>query len=300
MSRLTGPQSNRAAGATARQHRHWNRQSYLQRPDTGSAEPSCARLLRRAYALMRSRFGHQHWWPGETPFEVCVGAILTQNTAWTNVERAIANLKAAGVLEPRKLFALPEATLAGLIRPAGYFNVKARRLRAFLSVLVNESEADLRRLFTGETAAVRARLLAIHGLGPETADSMLLYAGGHASFVIDAYTRRIFTRHGWLPARAASGQDGAETDRRAHASRRRSGRESTSTAQSAKPGYDELKRLCEAALSHKTDAARLDYWQDYHAQLVRVGKEFCRTRVPRCAACPLQPLLPGPGAQTAC
>jgi endonuclease III related protein len=208
---------------------------------------------------MRAHFGHQHWWPGETPFEVCVGAILTQNTSWTNVERAIANLKAARVLEARKLFGLGESKLATLLRPAGYFNVKARRLRSFLKVLVEEYDGDLGRLFAGETTTVRERLLAINGIGPETADSMLLYAGGHRRFVIDAYTRRIFQRHGW------SGADA---------------------------GYEELQRLCEAALDQKARGERLDYWQDYHAQLVIVGKEFCRTRHPRCGECPLKPLLP--------
>ncbi|MBI3876246.1 MAG: endonuclease III domain-containing protein, partial [Verrucomicrobia bacterium] len=146
---------------------------------------------------MRARHGHQHWWPGETPFEVCVGAILTQNTAWKNVERAIANLKSARVLTPEKFFALPEKQLAELIRPAGYFNIKAQRLRAFLSVLVEDFGGELSRLFAGETHVVRERLLAINGIGPETADSMLLYAGEHHSFVIDAYTKRIFARHGW-------------------------------------------------------------------------------------------------------
>ena len=222
--------------------------------------------LRRAYALMRARAGHQRWWPGETPFEVCVGAILTQNTAWSNVERAIANLKAARVLEPGKLFALPEAKVAELIRPAGYFNVKARRLRSFLRVLVETFGGDLNKLFTGETSVVRERLLAIHGIGPETADSMLLYAGGHSSFVIDAYTKRIFSRHGWSWK--------AENKK-------------------AKPGgYDELKKLYETALNQKSGAARLDYWQDYHAQLVMVGKHFCRMHAPRCDECPLKPLLP--------
>ena len=216
--------------------------------------------LHRAYELMRARFGHLHWWPGETPFEVCVGAILTQNTAWTNVEHAIANLRFARVLEPEKLFALPEAKLAQLIRSAGYFNVKARRLRSFLRVLVEECGGDLRKLFAGETSAVRERLLAIHGIGPETADSMLLYAGGYHSFVIDAYTKRIFKRHGW----SAKSSD----------------------------SYDELKLLCESALNQKSGAARLDYWQDYHAQLVMVGKHFCRTREPHCDECPLKPLLP--------
>lgn len=221
--------------------------------------PARAKALRRAYRLMLGHFGHQHWWPGETPFEVCVGAILTQNTSWSNVERAIANLKAARVLEPRKLFALSESKLAALVRPAGYFNVKARRLRSFLRVLVEEFGGDLGRLFAGETAAVRERLLAINGVGPETADSMLLYAGGHHRFVIDAYTKRIFQRHGWSGAEA---------------------------------GYEDLQRLCEGALDEKPRRERLDYWQDFHAQLVMAGKDFCRTREPRCAGCPLNPLLP--------
>jgi endonuclease III related protein len=217
------------------------------------------RRLRRAYKLMRARFGHQHWWPGETPFEVCVGAILTQNTSWTNVERAIANLKSAGVLDAKKIFALPEAKLAQLIRPAGYFNVKARRLRAFLRVLVEEFDGKLERLFTGDTRTVRTRLLDINGIGPETADSLLLYASDHHSFVVDAYTRRIFSRHRWCSPIA---------------------------------DYDTVKTLCESALSEKPAPERLDYWQDCHAQLVMVGKHYCRKGEPRCEDCPLRPLLP--------
>jgi endonuclease-3 related protein len=238
---------------------------------------------------MRARVGHQHWWPGETPFEVCVGAILTPNTAWTNVERAIANLKAAGVLEPKKLFALPEANLAELIRPAGYFNVKARRLRSFLRVLVEECGGDLNMLFAGETHTVRERLLAIHGIGPETADSLLLYAGGHHSFVIDAYTKRIFQRHGW---QENSGKRPAFTAfRRGRAEASSEGGKAES-GKETEAGYDELKLLCESSLNQRTGAARLDDWQDYHAQLVMVGKHFCRTRLPRCDECPLKPLLP--------
>ncbi|HUA38975.1 MAG TPA: hypothetical protein VMA35_11340 [Candidatus Sulfopaludibacter sp.] len=229
--------------------------------------------LRQAYDLMRARFGHLCWWPGETPFEVCVGAILTQNTAWANVERAIASLKAARVLTPKKLFALPEAKLAELIRPAGYFNVKARRLRSFLRVLVGEYDGCLEKLFAAETSAVRERLLAIHGIGPETADSLLLYAGGHSSFVIDAYTKRIFQRHHWN----RKAEDGGWK---------------TEAGNSRAGDYDGLKQLCEAALNRKPGAARLDYWQDYHAQLVMVGKHFCRTRAPLCEQCPLKPLLP--------
>ena len=161
--------------------------------------------------------------------------------------------------EHLKLFTLSEARLAELIRPTGYFNVKARRLRSFLRVLLEAHGGDLDRLFAGETSTVRERLLAINGIGPETADSMLLYAGGHHSFVIDAYTKRIFHRHKWCAP---------ETD------------------------YDDLKGLCESSLNPKPVAARLDYWQDYHAQLVMVGKHFCRPREPLCDQCPLQPLLP--------
>ena len=209
---------------------------------------------------MLQHFGHQHWWPGDTPFEVCVGAILTQNTNWGNVERAIANLKSAGVLEPVRLYGLAEADLAELIRPAGYFNVKARRLRSFRRVLVEDHGGNLESLMGSDTAATRRRLLAIHGIGEETADSMLLYAGGHCSFVIDAYTRRIFLRHGWSEAEAS---------------------------------YGDLQQTIEAGLREKPDT--LNYWQDYHAQVVMVGKHFCRPRNPDCAACPLKPLLPASG-----
>ena len=132
-------------------------------------------------------------------------------------------------------------------------------MRSFLRVLVEEYDGDLGRLFAGEAVAVRERLLAINGVGPETADSMLLYAGGHHRFVIDAYTKRIFQRHDWSGAEA---------------------------------GYEDLQRLCESALDQKPHGERLDYWQDYHAQLVMVGKGFCRPRQPRCAECPLKPLLP--------
>lgn len=229
----------------------------MSRP-TAPASLACQRL-QRAYTLMRQRFGHQNWWPGETPFEVCVGAILTQNTNWANVERAIGALKQAHVLTPRRLYRLPLDTLAQIIRPAGYFNVKARRLRAFLEVLVTEFQGEVSRMLEGTTDVVRQRLLKITGIGPETADSMLLYAAEHHRFVIDAYTRRIFARHGWCPPEAS---------------------------------YDTLQQLCETLLRDRV-ADRLDYYRDYHAQLVAVGKHHCRPRNPQCATCPLEVLLPG-------
>ena len=215
--------------------------------------------LVQVYRQLLDAHGHQRWWPAETPFEVCVGAILTQNTAWTNVERALARLKSAGLLDPDALHALPETDLAELLRPAGTFRVKARRLRAFLDVLIREFHGSLAHLFAGDTATVRARLLGIPGIGPETADCLLLYAGGHLSFVVDAYTRRIFHRHDWCGARAS---------------------------------YAELQTLC-ARASHPGEMPdALDYWQDFHAQLVAVGKEYCRARAPRCETCPLRAFLP--------
>jgi endonuclease-3 related protein len=207
---------------------------------------------------MFEHIGHRHWWPAETPFEVCVGAILTQNTNWGNVERALSNLKTENLLEPVQLYAVPESRLANLLRPAGYFNVKARRLRCLLKVLVEDYGGQLDRLFDGTTEAVRERLLAINGIGPETADSMLLYAGGHTRFVIDAYTKRIFHRHGWCAGAAK---------------------------------YSDLQAICEGALNHKSPGERLDYWQDCHAQFVAVGNRYCRPKNPRCEVCPLKPLL---------
>lgn len=207
---------------------------------------------------MRAHFGHHGWWPAETRFEMCVGAILTQNTSWSNVELALGKIKDAGLLSPHQLLAVPERRLARLLRSTGYFNVKAKRLRCFLEVLAHEYGGDLDRLFAGNTKQVRERLLSICGIGPETADSMLLYAGGHHRFVIDAYTKRIFARHGWCHIEA---------------------------------DYLELQQLCETALNQKAARDRLDYWQDFHAQLVMIGKHFCRTREPRCEQCPLKPLL---------
>mgnify|MGYP006147228297 FL=1 len=215
--------------------------------------------LRQAYRLMHRAHGHLQWWPADSPFEICVGAILTQNTSWENVELAITNLKAARVLTPKKIHALTHSKLAQLIRPSGYFNIKAKRLRNFVDIVVEQHGASLKRFFKGDTATVRERLLAINGIGPETADSMLLYAGGHQSFVIDAYTKRIFERHDWCDAN---------------------------------DDYDALQTLCTNSLSQKRDADKLDYWRDYHAQLVVIGSRYCKPRNPNCDDCPLKRLLP--------
>ena len=154
------------------------------------------------YDRLFERFGPQHWWPGETPFEIIVGAILTQNTNWTNVEKAIGNLKKAGVLTPAELHAMDAGALAELIRPAGYFNIKAGRLKHFLDHLFERFEGDLDRLGALPADRLREELLSIKGIGPETADSIALYAFDKPVFVVDAYTGRILGRHGLLEPQA--------------------------------------------------------------------------------------------------
>jgi endonuclease III related protein len=201
------------------------------------------------YAALRKAFGHQRWWPGETPFEVMIGAILTQNTAWTNVKKAISNLKKSKALSFKALRRISSKKLARLIRPAGYFNVKADRLKCFMNFLDHECHGDLSQLKQEAMPLLRQKLLAVKGIGPETADSILLYALDKKSFVIDAYTKRIFSRHG-LASDAES--------------------------------YEGWREIFTRALP-----ADLDLYNDYHAQIVRVGKDYCR-KSPRCEACPLR------------
>lgn len=200
------------------------------------------------YRTLHRRFGPQGWWPGETPFEVIVGAILTQNTAWGNVERAILNLKGARALSARGLARLPRARLARLIRPSGYFNQKAIKLKAFIRFLDREYGGSLAGMGREPTAALREKLLAVHGIGPETADSILLYAFARPVFVVDAYTLRVLSRHGLVAPGAR---------------------------------YDEVQRHLTARVPK---SVRL--YNEYHALFVRVGKEHCRKK-PRCGECPL-------------
>lgn len=204
----------------------------------------------RVHDTLLAAFGTQGWWPGETPFEVMVGAVLTQNTAWANVEKAIANLKAAHALSCRALLALPTPALAGLIRPAGFFNVKARRLQALCGFLhaAGVETAPGRLAGSAPLPRLRDRLLAVHGVGEETADSILLYALNLPSFVVDAYTRRIFTRLGLLA--------GDET-------------------------YGQIRDLFQSHLP-----AKQTLFNEYHALIVALGKAYCRPK-PRCGQCPL-------------
>ena len=202
--------------------------------------------LRTTFTTLLAHYGGQGWWPAESPFEVMVGAVLTQNTAWSNVERAINNLRTADCLAPESILACPTEHLASLIRPSGYFNVKARRLQNLCRWLLAEGgEPALRRR---ETMTLRRDLLALNGVGPETADDILLYAFERPVFVIDAYTRRIFARLG-----LAAGDE----------------------------GYEVLRSHAEEVLQEETETM-----QELHALLVVHAKEHCRVR-PRCSGCPL-------------
>ena len=205
-------------------------------------------LLRSLYVELLAAYGPQGWWPGDTPFEVAVGAILTQNTNWGNVARAITALKDRDLLTPQALHELPETELARLIRPAGYYNLKARRLRNFLDFLANHCGNSMASLADADLAGLRPALLNIKGVGPETADSILLYALDKPTFVVDAYTFRILSRHGLIHEGCA---------------------------------YEELRQLFMEHLP-----AQVPLYQEYHALLVRLGKEWCRPQ-PRCAACPV-------------
>jgi endonuclease-3 related protein len=205
-------------------------------------------LLQELYQRLWEVWGPQDWWPGDTPFEVAVGAILTQNTNWGNVARAITALKDRDLLTPQALQALPETELAQLIRPSGYYNLKARRLRNFLHFLAQHFENSMARMAAADLASLRPALLNIKGVGPETADSILLYALDKPTFVVDAYTFRILSRHDLIAEGCA---------------------------------YEELRQLFMEHLP-----ARVPLYQEYHALLVRLGKEWCRPQ-PRCATCPV-------------
>lgn len=204
----------------------------------------------RMYRLLYRHFGPQRWWPARTPFEVSVGAILTQNTSWANVEKSLRCLRQRRLLDPRRMAAVSSGKLAALIRSCGYYRVKARRLKHFLAFLGPDCGTGLRALAGQRAPAVRRNLLSVNGIGPETADVILLYALNKPVFVVDAYARRIFSRHGVVPADAP---------------------------------YELIREVCMRGLPR---AVKL--FNEYHALLVRLGKEHCRKHNPRCERCPLR------------
>jgi endonuclease-3 related protein len=205
--------------------------------------------LMEIYKELYKAYGPMHWWPGETPFEVMVGAILTQNTSWRNVEKAIRNLKARKVLHVRGIHQLKRSQLASLIRSSGYFRIKADRLKAFVNFLVEHYDGEIKKMMKEGVETLRQKLLHVKGIGPETADSILLYGLQKPIFVVDAYTKRILSRHGIL---------------------------------SEKASYEEVQRLF---MDHLPHDERL--FNEYHALLVHLGKTLCK-KTPNCDICPLQ------------
>lgn len=214
--------------------------------------------IRKAYSLMLERKGFLNWWPGDGPNEICLGAILTQNTSWTNVEKALDNLRHYHNIENvNELYEIPSSELELLLQPSGYFRIKTKRVRNFLADVIEKANGCVKSYLSGETRVIRERLLAINGIGPETADSILLYAGTHPIFVVDAYTKRIFSRHFWCDD---------------------------------KTDYHQLQSICHQALDNylpQSRANKLEFFQDFHAQLVVIGHYFCKTKNPLCHECPL-------------
>ncbi len=208
--------------------------------------------LLKLYNELMDRLGPSNWWPGDSAFEVAVGAILTQNTNWGNVEKAILNLKENGLLEPEKMFQEETDRLCELIRPAGYFRVKADRLKNFLVFLHLNFDLKMEKLRNESTTKLRHALLKVKGIGPETADSILLYALERPVFVIDAYTKRIFSRHGIM-----------EQER----------------------DYSEFQDFVMDRLPRDPEL-----YNEYHALIVRAGKNWCRKSKPLCSKCPLEHL----------
>jgi len=211
-----------------------------------------SRSLLIIYDLLYKKFGPRHWWPGETKFEVIIGAILTQNTAWVNVEKAVRNLKKEKALSVSKLCRMPEKKLAGLIRPSGYYNVKANRIKIFLKFLNTRYNSSINRMFKTDLCKLREELLALKGIGQETADSILLYAGNKPVFVIDAYTKRVFSRHGFV----SHDQD---------------------------VEYREMQSLF---MDNLPEDVRL--FNEFHALIVELGKSICKSKKPLCGICPIR------------
>ncbi len=207
-------------------------------------------ILDSIYKKLYHSFGPQYWWPAKTRFEVMVGAILTQNTSWSNAEKAINNLKKHKLLKPKELHKLPQKKLSNLIVPAGYYNIKAKRLKEFLNFLFKNYKGNLKKMASMDTPTLRRQLLSVNGIGPETADSILLYALNKPVFVIDAYTKRIFSRHGLI-------KDDA--------------------------GYEQIQNLF-----MKNFKPQVKSFNEYHALLVKLAKDFCLKTKPKCNLCPLK------------
>src|SRR5271157_2472819 len=240
--------------------------------------------VRAMYRKLARAWGRQHWWPAETPFEVIVGAILTQNTSWTNVERALGSLRAAGMLSVEGLREVPQTKLEELIRSSGYFRQKAQRLKNFVAFLDARHGGSLEQMFATPTDELRAELLALNGVGPETADSILLYAGNHAIFVVDAYTRRVLERHEAVRAAATYDEVRSLVER---ALRREQPLPAIFEASSDR---ERPQAHQASAMSTAQRSPLAQVYNEMHGLLVQVGKHYCQKSEPKCEVCPLGPM----------
>jgi endonuclease-3 related protein len=235
---------NHAPGKAAALSPHLTQSRHEARPSRDAEPP-----LDEYFNSMFTALGPQHWWPGNSRFEIILGAILTQNTSWNNVEGALTKLRAAGLFSPAAIEKVPLRQLQRLIRSSGYYRQKARKLKAFCEFLRRECAGSLKRMFETPTILLREKLLAIFGIGPETADSILLYAGEHSVFPVDAYTRRLLLRHGWIDE---------------------------------KTKYEDIRWMFERQFAGDTRR-----FNEFHALIVANGKKFCRVQQPLCDQCSL-------------
>ncbi|MFL6305504.1 MAG: endonuclease III domain-containing protein [Candidatus Sulfotelmatobacter sp.] len=253
---------------------------------------SAEKEIRSYFDTLYRVWGAQHWWPAETQFEVIVGAYLTQNTAWINVERALANLRNAGALSVDALRRIRITKLERLIRPSGYFRQKAKRLKTFIKFLDRRYNGSLEEMLWQPTHQLREELLSLNGVGPETADSILLYAGNHPVFVVDAYTRRILDRHGILPANT----DYEEIQRLLENALQPVVQEQEQQQQScsAPPLATGIRGASHApsAMSTATRTALVQIYNEMHGLIVGIGKNYCGKSTLKCDECPLHPFLP--------
>jgi len=247
--------------------------------------------VRRYYRTLFRAWGAQHWWPADSRFEVVVGAYLTQNTAWTNVERALDNLRSAGLLSVEGIRRVALPRLEKLVRPSGYFRQKARRLKTFVAFLDTKYDGSLDQLLAQPTAKLRQELLELNGVGPETADSILLYAGNHPVFVVDAYTRRILSRHEVLPEQADYEEVRELFERALGQVAQQTQQTVTDSAQQLECGIRGDSHS-PSTMSTAPRPALIQVYNEMHGLIVGVGKHYCGKSQPKCDGCPLQRFLP--------
>jgi endonuclease-3 related protein len=271
------PNELSSAASVPSQELHRSAYQITRSPD----HPITRSQLPSYYSALLSRYGPQNWWPARSRFEVIVGAYLTQNTNWSNVEKALVNLRRVRMLSVRAMRQAPLGELEALVRPSGYFRQKARKLKTFIAFLDHHYSGSLARMFAQPTEKLRAELLELNGVGPETADSILLYAGNHPVFVVDAYTRRVLLRHGIIREKT-SYEEIRSLIEQAIAT---ADAESLAVSSSAPEPRHPVSPMSRAARS-----ILAQHYNEFHALIVRVANHYCR-KTAKCDGCPLQPLL---------